>query len=359
MYDVAIIGAGPAGAVLARLLGRTHRVLLVERHGEGDGGKCCGGLLTPEARAALAACGLEPPASVLADPQAGPVRILDLDNGLDRLMPRGYANCYRGKLEAWLRAQAREAELRMDTSLRGIVEDVDSLTLTLSAGGRQYIERARLLVGADGAASLVRKWAAPHQPRPTTYVALQAWYAGEAPPYHAAIFDAGVTDFYGWTISKAGQLVVGAALPAGGGAAARLERMTARLREYGYRFGELLRREAAPVLRPRVGDVWTGAGRVLLIGEAAGWINPSSAEGFSYAFRSASALAQALQAGVEGADARYHRFTAPLRAEIVRNGMKSAVQDIAWLRRPLLYAGTRPFVGEPQPVPRIAPGFAP
>jgi flavin-dependent dehydrogenase len=31
MYDIAIIGAGPAGATLARLIGHRYRVLLVDK----------------------------------------------------------------------------------------------------------------------------------------------------------------------------------------------------------------------------------------------------------------------------------------------------------------------------------------
>ncbi len=31
MYDVAIIGAGPAGAILARLMGGRYKVLLIEK----------------------------------------------------------------------------------------------------------------------------------------------------------------------------------------------------------------------------------------------------------------------------------------------------------------------------------------
>ncbi|MEN6425723.1 MAG: FAD-dependent monooxygenase [Phycisphaerales bacterium] len=47
---MAIIGAGPAGAMLARLIGRQYRVLLVDRRpldgpDELSRGKCCGGLL--------------------------------------------------------------------------------------------------------------------------------------------------------------------------------------------------------------------------------------------------------------------------------------------------------------------------
>ena len=75
MYDVAIVGAGPAGATLARLIGRRYRVLLVDkRRWEGDArtfasDKCCGGLLAPDAQRMLSSLGLGLPRDVLEDPQ--------------------------------------------------------------------------------------------------------------------------------------------------------------------------------------------------------------------------------------------------------------------------------------------------
>ena len=75
MYDIAIIGAGPAGATLARLVGDRYRTLLVDRRRLGEppapGGpsKLCGGLLAPAAQAELARQGLGIPASVIAGPQ--------------------------------------------------------------------------------------------------------------------------------------------------------------------------------------------------------------------------------------------------------------------------------------------------
>ncbi len=59
MYDVAIIGAGPAGATLARLIGDRYRVLLVDRRrsvsaaDKAIANKCCGGLLAPDAQKML------------------------------------------------------------------------------------------------------------------------------------------------------------------------------------------------------------------------------------------------------------------------------------------------------------------
>ena len=95
MYDVAIIGAGPAGATAARLLGSSYRVLLVDRRrldedadgpaGSADAGKPCGGLLSPAAQRELARQGLGVPASTIAGPQLFAVRTVDLTSGLARL----------------------------------------------------------------------------------------------------------------------------------------------------------------------------------------------------------------------------------------------------------------------------------
>jgi flavin-dependent dehydrogenase len=59
MYDVAIIGAGPAGATLARLIGNRCKVLLIERRQLPDRPerfssiKCCGGLPAPDAQKSI------------------------------------------------------------------------------------------------------------------------------------------------------------------------------------------------------------------------------------------------------------------------------------------------------------------
>ncbi|MDD4238566.1 MAG: FAD-dependent monooxygenase [Desulfotomaculaceae bacterium] len=59
MYDIAIIGAGPAGATLARLIGHQYRVLLLDKRNldmerrEDSIIKCCGGLVAPDAHVQL------------------------------------------------------------------------------------------------------------------------------------------------------------------------------------------------------------------------------------------------------------------------------------------------------------------
>ncbi len=83
MFDIAIIGAGPAGATLARLIGEKYKVLLVDKRQlldtpEGfSSGKCCGGLLAPDAQRMLSKLGLGLPKRVLEEPQLFVVRAID------------------------------------------------------------------------------------------------------------------------------------------------------------------------------------------------------------------------------------------------------------------------------------------
>jgi geranylgeranyl diphosphate/geranylgeranyl-bacteriochlorophyllide a reductase len=73
----------------------------------------------------------------------------------------------------------------------------------------------------------------------------------------------------------------------------------------------------------RTGQVTTGGAGVALIGEAAGLISPSSAEGLSYAFGSAMLLATAVSDSLHGFEKRYSQATARLRRNIFLKNLKS------------------------------------
>ena len=106
MFDIIIIGGGPAGSTLARLIGKQYKVLLLEKRSfkdkEKGGIKCCGGLIAPDAQLMLAKFGLGIPKSVLLSPQLFAVRTIDLDNSLERYYQRHYINIDRQKFDKWL-----------------------------------------------------------------------------------------------------------------------------------------------------------------------------------------------------------------------------------------------------------------
>jgi len=349
MYDIAVIGAGPAGATLARLVGRQYRVLLVETRPldapqTPSLGKCCGGLLAPDAQKMLSTLGLGLPKSVLQDPQLFVVRAIDVPHRLERYYQRHYINMDRLQFDRWLLSLVPAGvEVRSGCRLRTCAPEGESFRLVLSRGGIPHTETARIVVGADGAASRVRHGLGLRTPAPKRYLAIQEWVEADGNmPYFSSIFDPEITDYYCWTIPKDNLLLLGAALGPGDGATQRFDVLKRKLRDLGFRFGRTVRREGTLLLRPETpGQVSTGTKGIMLIGEAAGWISPSSAEGLSYAFRSAQILAEVLHAGLENVGPRYHRATRPLRRNILLKGLKSRIVFDAHLRRIIMTLGVR------------------
>jgi geranylgeranyl reductase len=347
LYDLVIIGAGPAGATLARAVGRQYRVLLVDKRADpaetgSPYGKCCGGLLAPDAQKALARMGAALPREALVGPQILTVRAMDLPAGRERFYQRFYINVDRGKFDRWLISLVPPSvEMRFGCRFAGMEREGASYRLHLYREQRRETVRTRVVVGADGASSRVRRWAFPRSPGPRCYLALQErYYAAKALPYFSAIFDPEITDFYAWTIPKEGSLLLGAALFPGKTAAAKFALLKKKLVSRGYCLDQLIRRESALILRPsRCAHLLTGREGMLLIGEAAGWISPSSAEGLSYAFTSAAAAAKALAEGLTAAPERYRRLTAPLKRTVLLKNIKAPFIYTPPLRRLIMASG--------------------
>lgn len=110
MYDVAIIGLGPAGATLARLLDKSLSVVAFDKKSEGAEGfkKPCGGLLAPDAQKSLAKFNLTLPLEVMVNPQIFAVRTLDVNSKLTRHYQRFYMNLDRHKFDIWLKSLVPE-----------------------------------------------------------------------------------------------------------------------------------------------------------------------------------------------------------------------------------------------------------
>ena len=369
MYDIAIVGAGPAGSTMARLLGDRYRVLLVDRRrldldpSAGALKKPCGGLLAPATQRELARQGLGVPARVAVGPQLFAVRTLDLDAGLTSLYQRFYVNVEREEFDRWLVSLVPpRVELGFGWRLTHFERDFTRsfLRFTTAEGGQAGVS-SRLVVGADGASSLVRRLAFPDAPTPSRYSAIQAEYENSSSDAsYGAIFDASLTDFYGWTIPKGDTLTIGAAFPAGRGAPAGFEALVDRLRQSGMRFGTRLSRSSAMIARPTsLFQLCPGAGGVLLAGEAAGFISPSSAEGISYALKSAACLGRALYPGLDGAGARYRSATWPLALDVGAKALKSRAIYGASTRRLIMRSGVGAIHSQPSAPGVPAAGFAP
>jgi geranylgeranyl diphosphate/geranylgeranyl-bacteriochlorophyllide a reductase len=346
MYDVAIIGAGPAGSTLARLLSNRYKVLLVDKREleaepQPSGGKCCGGLVAPDAQKAIAELGFGLPKKVIVGPQLFAVRTIDLTNKLERYYQRFYINIDREKFDRWLVSLAGSSETRFGCHFKGFERSTQSFTVRLSRNGREFTEQCTVLVGADGALSAVRKLSAPNSPAPVSYIAIQEWFHdGDMAPYFSAIFDDETTDFYSWTIPKDDLLLVGAALKPGADAPAKFERLKQKLASHGYHLGQPVRREGAFILRPvSTRQIFAGTAGVALVGEAAGFISPSSCEGLSYPFRSAAALATSLEKSIVGFEQIYSHNALDINSNILLKNLKSPFMYNRMIRGVVMKSG--------------------
>ncbi|HSK47577.1 MAG TPA: hypothetical protein VLA05_06185, partial [Coriobacteriia bacterium] len=157
---------------------------------------------------------------------------------------------------------------------------------------------------------------------------------------YGTVFAPALTDYYGWTIPKGGTVNVGAAFPRSANVVSRFADLVHELRVAGFGIGDELERASAPLLKPTVpSDLRLARREVALVGEAAGFISPSSAEGISYALRSAAALAAAIDSAPHDPAYEYRRFARPLVAEVLGKMVKSRILQTKGLRRAALLTG--------------------
>ncbi|MGI6124353.1 MAG: FAD-binding protein [Acetivibrionales bacterium] len=328
-YDIAIIGAGPAGVALASFLSKQYRILLLDRRdlidGENQKAKCCGGLLAPDAQKMLGRMGLAVPKSVLVDPQIFLVRTIDFDNYLETFYQRYYFNMSRFSFDEWLVSSIPDnVDLALGCRFTSLVECKDGYELAFLYKNKIYTERVKLIIGADGAWSKVRDQIYGENNNLKKYIAIQEWFETDKNlPYYGAIFDSSITDFYSWTIPKEGKLIIGSALAPQKEANKKFENLKSKLREYGIVFGNCIKREGAYLIRPTRKDIVTGNDHAALVGEAGGFISPSSAEGISFALKSAYALAMSLNEGIGDFQKRYRKNLRPVLRSITFKELKS------------------------------------
>jgi geranylgeranyl reductase family protein len=292
--DVLVAGAGPAGSATALQLARAGaRVVLADR-ARFPRDKPCGGGLTGRALR-QAPCGVGPVVEHVVDTFE-----LRLGTG-GRFRRRSstplIAMTQRRRLDAYLAEQAAAAgaDFRDGARVDGI--ELASDGVTADVGGSPV--RADVLVGADGANGVVAR-AAGLDPQIVHGVALEgnvSWERLDAARYdRIAVVELGtIPGGYGWVFPKGDHANVG--VGGWGREGPRLRAQLDRLaREEGLAGDDLQDVRGHRLPMRRLGAVPAGD-RVLLVGDAAGLVDPLSGDGIYEAFVSARLAAEAILAG--------------------------------------------------------------
>lgn len=292
-FDIVIVGGGPIGAVAAACAANHgSRVLLVEQRTSIAGPAPCTGLISPRTLSALGASTntvLREIRGVRATAPGG--RSLHMRS--DRIKA---VVVDRTGLEQELlnRARAAGADVRMGTQATGI----DDRVVTVRTATATAQVSAEVIIGADGPTSRVATWAGLSVPQ-DRIMGIQAVVTGKAragDEVDVQVGQATAPAFFAWAVpAEPGQLRVGLGVPVGVQPGPFLERWLA-----AHCPGATERSRVAGII-PVSPAPRSHAGRVLLVGDAAGQVKPWSGGGlYTGALCARIAARVAVRASVNG-----------------------------------------------------------
>jgi menaquinone-9 beta-reductase len=357
-FDAVVVGAGPAGSVAALVLARGGARVALADKAAFPRDKACGDLVGPRGVQVLADLGIRFP-----DAGQGSDLLAVGPSGRRSRLPAFTGRTYPGHgivvprlaLDHALRDAALAAgAIGVRARITGVEKDPGGPIRAVIASDGQRLA-GDVIIGADGALSPVARLAGVLDPPAALWgFAVRAYVPGEVPLPLLVLLESRpwrIYPGYGWLFpGDRGQANVGIGVGMGG------VRRSVPLRDDLAAFCALLRErgdlgrgaDPGPVIGGwlRMGGTGTpaAAGNVLLVGDAAGLINPLQGEGIAPAMISARLAADAVLADPCRAGAAY---TGALAAAFGRYLPGASALQRALLRRPRAASASMRLVTAP------------
>lgn len=320
-YRTIVVGAGPAGVMAAFHAAKAGAVLLVDSSAL-PRDKSCGGMLNEYTQTFVSHYGYLPRRLIL-DPPWVNFRYHDWDRRVIKPTALRFSNVDRRGFDDWLISLLPDnVTVTGATALTGFDQSDGGIDATLQLGGESRVVSCDNLIGCDGPRSSVRR--ALGAGSVSTYVTLQDFceVSGDLEPFFDCIYlrDVGDSFAYAYVVPKGDVAIVGSVFyPKTKRPHEKHEQVLEVLRS-SLPLGASRKREAWVALSVREArDVVPGSGRVLLAGEAGGFMSPTSGEGISYALNTGRLAGEAVAASSPSAAlSAYERATAPITGNIRR-----------------------------------------
>jgi geranylgeranyl reductase family protein len=293
MFEVAVIGAGPSGAIAAKTCAENGlKTVLVEKETL-PRDKPCGGLLSPSVLKLVRKSFGEIPKDAVETPIEEMISSLPSYEFRQSVVG---VSVYRRFFDYWLTQEAEKAgSVLRKGFLRSLLQKEDHVDLKLQKGNLPEEIKAKYVVGADGVGSAVCSSLVPRLKRQLLQAYQTYAVGGQLPKNTAYLFfpikEPQVTYF--WMIPKKQVVVLGV----GGLPPIDLKKLMRNFlskMKKQYSFKGFLRHEAYPIPMFSPTNVALGKKRAFLVGDAASLANPFTGEGIFNSLKSGKLASEAI-----------------------------------------------------------------
>lgn len=365
MYDVIVVGAGPAGSATAKKCAELGlKALLLEKRQLPRDKVCSGMIMGPVSHTLIKQEFGSIPGTVLTQPSQLAGYIFYASGSGSEKLDNDTPLTWRRKLDYWLcqKAEAGGAEVWQGALTVSAKQERKGFSVVVVRGKEQVVLESRFLVGADGATSVVRKSLFPEVKMRYSQV-YQEHYRCELDLdksyfhwfYPVELFPTSFTAHH-----KDGLLIVDV-----GGRVGQMKDVMKWARDFLARNCHFDARQKpvwrgsclqAVIFRELTSHTFKPArGNALLVGDAGGLTMPVSGEGIGLGLKSALVAASAIKRGVETGESAEPTYLAGIEGiislfgevypsfRLMADEAKSGGRSLARLVRETYLSTLRPF----------------